>query len=167
MLRDKEWDMLDSFDTNTPDIYINFFFPLVTITSFYNHIIAITIITSREIIFFFTIKPIEVLRLFFFIAKRIGRELGKRVIISYHSESPKESLPLAPLFPPVWGGQKSRNSIVCICSIPSCVFFTMSLSGGISVFLNLLLTAKIISDMECCCTHTLTHTHWHTHTSTH
>lgn len=66
MLRDKEWDMLDSFDTNTPDIYINFFFPLITITSFYNHIIAITIITSREIFFFFTIKPIEVLRLFFF-----------------------------------------------------------------------------------------------------
>lgn len=159
MLRDKEWDMLDSFDTNTPDIYINFFFPLITITSFYNHIIAITIITSREIIFFSLLSQLKCYVYFFYIAKRIGRELGKRVIISYHSESPKESLPLGPLFPPVWGGQKSRNSIVCICSIPSCVFHTMSLSGGISVFLNLLLTAKIISDMECCCTHTLTHTH--------
>lgn len=156
--------MLDSFDTNTPDIYINFFFSIN-----YNYFVLQSHYSNHNHYFsrnnfFFTIKPIEVLRLFFFIAKRIGRELGKRVIISYHSESPKESLPLGPLFPPVWGGQKSRNSIVCICSIPSCVFHTMSLSGGISVFLNLLLTAKIISDMECCCTHTLTHTHTDTHT---
>ena len=69
MLRDKEWDMLDSFDTNTPDIYINFFFPLITITSFYNHIIAITIITSREIIFFSLLSQLKCYVYFFSLLK--------------------------------------------------------------------------------------------------